>query len=266
MAVIAQPLKRPRSLLLFVLLTLAALGWVITIWQATIMDGGENSHGEMGMAEPDLTLGMAAPLFLAMWVAMMIAMMFPASAPMILAFSRSQSRRRESVGRYTSPGWFIAPYVVVWLIFGAFAYGVAVAFGRLAEHSMWVNDNVPRLAGGLLVLAGIYQLTPLKKLCLGKCRTPLSFMLAFWRDGRWGAVLMGMRHGLFCLGCCWVLFLVLLPLGVMNIAAMLVVAALVFAEKAMPGGDRTATAAAAVLIAYGLWAVVMPDVLPTMVV
>lgn len=262
--VVTPPLARQRNLLLFVLLALAMLGWASVIWQAKSMGGDTDDN--MGMAGADLTSGMSAPLFLTMWVAMMVAMMFPASTPMILAFSRSQTTRRESGSRYVPTAWFIAPYVAVWFAFGIAAYGVALLFGAVADDSVWMSQNVPRIAGGLLIAAGIYQLTPLKRVCLGRCRTPLAFMLTFWRPGRWGAVSMGLRHGLFCLGCCWVLFLVLLPLGVMNIAAMLVIAALVFAEKVMPGGARVATFAAAVLIAYGLLAVVAPEALPTMVV
>jgi predicted metal-binding membrane protein len=115
------------------------------------------------------------------------------------------------------------------------------------------------------VAAGAYQLTPLKRRCLTRCRTPLSFMLSYWRDGRRGAVRMGLRHGLFCLGCCWVLFLVLLPLGVMNVAAMVAVAALVLAEKVLPAGERVAVATAVALVGYGLLALAMPAALPTAV-
>ena len=124
-------------------------------------------------------------------------------------------------------------------------------------------DNLPRIAGLLLVAAGLYQLTPVKRARLVRCRTPLSFMVSYWRDGRRGAISMGLRHGLFCLGCCWVLFLVLLPLGVMNVAAMIAVTALVFAEKVSPHGQGVARVAAAMLIAYGLFAVFEPAALPT---
>lgn len=128
---------------------------------------------------------------------------------------------------------------------------------------MWAMDNLSRIAGGLLVAAGLYQLTPLKRVCLARCRSPFSFLLRYWHDGRWGAVRMGLRHGVFCLGCCLLLFLVLLPLGVMNIGAMLVVAALVFAEKTLPQGQRVAQVAAVVLVLYGLLAMVVSQVLPT---
>jgi predicted metal-binding membrane protein len=208
-------------------------------------------------------MGMAAPLFLVMWMAMMVGMMFPASAPMILAFARTQARKRNEGLAYTPTWLFIAPYLTVWTVFGAIGYGLAAGVDHLADDSMWAMDNLPRFAGGLLVVAGIYQLTPLKRVCLARCRSPLSFMLRYWRDGRWGAVTMGLRHGMFCLGCCWVLFLVLLPLGVMNVGAMLLVAALVFAEKALPKGEAIATVAAVVLLVYGLLAIAVPEALPT---
>jgi predicted metal-binding membrane protein len=211
----------------------------------------------------DFTAGMTAPLFLVMWVAMMIAMMFPASAPMIVAYARSQSRQRERGRPAVSSAWFVAPYVAVWLAFGLAAFGLAAAANSMAADIE--SDVVPRAAGGLMVLAGIYQLTPIKRACLGRCRTPLSFMLTFWRDGRAGALRMGLRHGLYCVGCCWVLFLLLIPLGIMNIAAMLAIAALVFAEKALPIGARVATVAAVVLVGYGLLAMTQPQLLPTTV-
>ena len=243
-------------MLLFVLLALSAVGWALVIWQSAVMD----SHDQMGL---DLTMGMAAPLFLVMWMAMMVGMMFPASAPMILAFARTQAPKRHQGLAYTPTWLFIAPYLAVWTAFGAIGYGVAAGVDGLVDDSMWAMDNLPRFAGGLLVVAGIYQLSPLKRVCLARCRSPLSFMLRYWRDGRWGAVTMGLRHGMFCLGCCWVLFLVLLPLGVMNVGAMLLVAALVFAEKALPKGETITTAAAVVLIVYGLLAIAVPEALPT---
>ena len=252
--------RDPRRRILTVLLVLAAAGWVVVLWQSATMD-----DDDMAMAGVDLTMGMAAPLFLAMWVAMMVAMMFPASAPMVSAFSLSQQRRRERGGSAVPTWAFVVPYVAIWAAFGVAGYLAAVVVDRLAEDSMWATDNLPRIAGGLLVAAGVYQLTPLKRVCLVRCRTPLSFMLRYWRDGVGGAMRMGFRHGWFCVGCCWMLFVVLLPLGVMNVAAMAAVAALVFAEKVLPHGERIATVAAVVMISYGLLAVAVPDVLPTSV-
>jgi predicted metal-binding membrane protein len=208
-------------------------------------------------------MGMAAPLFMAMWVAMMVAMMFPASAPMILAYARTQAGKRAEGRPYVPTAFFVVPYVAVWTIFGVLGFAVARGVAEVAGDSMWAMDNLPRIGGALLVAAGIYQLTPLKRVCLRRCRTPLAFMLSYWRDGRAGAMSMGLRHGLYCLGCCWVLFLVLLPIGVMNVAAMVAVAALVFAEKAMPRGELVAKVAAVVLVGYGVLAMLVPRALPT---
>jgi predicted metal-binding membrane protein len=252
----APAFRAERWVILTVLLTLAGAGWALVAWQAADMNA---TGGRL-----DLTMGMAAPLFIAMWMAMMVAMMFPAAAPMILAFARTQTRKRADGGEYVPTWLFVAPYVGVWTALGALGYVIAAAFSAVAGDSMWAMDNLPRIAGLLLVAAGVYQLTPMKRVCLARCRTPLSFMLSYWRDGRRGAMSMGLRHGLFCLGCCWALFLVLLPLGVMNVAAMVAVTALVFAEKVLPRGEGVARAAAVALIVYGLFATVVPAALPTL--
>jgi predicted metal-binding membrane protein len=118
----------------------------------------------------------------------------------------------------------------------------------------------------LLIAAGLYQLTPLKDVCLSKCQSPMSFLMTSWRDGKVGAVQMGLLHGGYCVGCCWLLFVILLPLGVMNVAAMIVIALLVFGEKTLPVGHRLARVAALVLVVYGAVVIMFPDALPTTVV
>ena len=253
---LAVPLRRQRTLVLAALLALAAAGWAVVVWQARGMGG-------MGHHDVDLTAGMAFPVFLATWVAMMAAMMFPAAAPMVLAFASTQARKRQS-GRAAVPtSLFVAAYLAVWASFGLLAYLVAVGAEALLGGSMWVMENGGRVAGALVLLAGIYQLSPVKDACLARCRSPLSFMLGYWRDGARGAVRMGLRHGVYCLGCCWMLFVVLVPIGLMNVAAMAVVTALVFAEKALPLGREVRIGAALVLVAYGLLAMAVPTALPT---
>lgn len=251
----APTLRTERWFILTGLLTLAGVGWALVAWQA---GGTEMTGGRL-----DLTMGMAAPLFIAMWTAMMVAMMFPASAPMVLAYARTQAANRADGRRYVPTAFFLAPYVAVWTIFGMAGFAVARAVAAFAGDSMWAMDNLPRIAGALLVAAGLYQLTPLKRACLARCRTPVSFMLSYWREGRRGAMSMGLRHGLYCLGCCWVLFVVLFPLGVMNVIAMVVVTALIFAEKVLPRGELVARAAAIMLVAYGVVAMLVPRALPT---
>jgi predicted metal-binding membrane protein len=211
-----------------------------------------------------LTMGMSAWAFLAMWVAMMVGMMFPASAPMIVAFAAIQARRRRAHRPYVPVSVFTASYMVVWTAFGVVALALAAGMDALAERSGWVMSNWHRIAGGLLVAAGAYQFTPLKDTCLRKCRTPMGFLLEHWRDGWSGAFALGLRHGLFCAGCCWLLFVILVALGVMNPIAMGAIAAVVFAEKTLPRGDWIGRAVGVGLMAYGGLVLVDRGFLPGM--
>jgi predicted metal-binding membrane protein len=181
---------------------------------------------------------------------------------MILMFARIHNTRRER-GQTFVPTWvFTCAYLLVWSATGIAAYAIAVAGDALADESMWVMDNAPRLGGGLLIVAGIYQLTPLKDICLSKCRTPISFILSSWKDGYAGSFRMGLEHGVFCLGCCWLLFLILFPLGMMNVAVLGLITALIFAEKSLPVGRHIARLAAATLLIYGAVVIFEPDALP----
>ena len=244
-------LARQRTIILATLLVLAAVGWVVFLQQANRPMGMAHSMG------PDLTMGRDWPLFMGMWVAMMVAMMFPAAAPMVVMYGRMRRSDPPSVALFTGT------YIVLWFAFGAAAYLLGAAVESAASHSEWVAMNWGRAGGLLLVLAGVYQLTPLKDICLRHCRTPLAFVMTRWRDGRAGAVRMGLVHGVYCVGCCWLLFLILIPLGLMNVAAMVAVAALVFAEKVVPHGRALGIAAALVMIAYGVAVAVHPSLLPT---
>lgn len=236
------PLARERTLILAALLILSVSAWVVVIQQSRAADAEMMS----------LTMGLEAPVFLGIWVLMMVAMMFPAAAPMILTFSTIQAGKRER-GQTWIPTWvFVAAYIVVWTAFGILAYAVAVGAQRLAEESMWLMEHAARIGGGVLIAAGIYQLTPLKRACLTKCRTPLQFIMTSWRDGYAGAFRMGTLHGLYCLGCCWLLFAILFPLGVMNVAVMALLTALIFAEKSLTWGIMLSRVSAIILLGYGL--------------
>jgi predicted metal-binding membrane protein len=263
-AQVPPALARPRNVVLVALLVLAAIAWVLVVWQAR--DDSSMDAMSMGGSDAlDLTMGMTAPLFLAMWVAMMVAMMFPSAAPMILLFDRIERGKRSAGSSSVPTAYFVGAYVAMWAAFGVLAFAIAIGFDRLSESSDWAMDNWARVGGGLLVAAGIYQLTPLKDVCLAKCRSPMGFLMTSWRDGRRGAVHMGLVHGAYCIGCCWLLFVILLPLGVMNIAAMIVIALLVLAEKTLPSGRRIARVAAVALVAYGLLVIAVPGALPTTV-
>lgn len=242
---------RQRNAILAALLGLAAVGWVVFLNQARQPTAMGHAMG------PDLTMGGSWPLFLAMWVAMMVAMMFPAAAPMVVMYGRMRRSDPLSVSLFTGT------YIALWFAFGTVAYLLSALVEAGARRSDWVAMNWGRAGGALLLIAGIYQLTPLKDICLRQCRTPLSFVMTHWCEGRKGAVRMGLAHGMYCVGCCWLLFLILVPLGVMNVAAMVAVAALVFSEKVIPRGRGIGLAAAVMLMLYGAAVIVQPALLPT---
>jgi len=242
-----------RNIILALLIAIAAAAWAMLIWQQM----------SMGMAMNTPTMGMRAPLFLMVWVVMMVAMMFPTAAPMILVFHKVQAGKRARGETFVSTWVFVAAYMLVWALSGVLAYTGAVAAETIAAQAKLSGATAARIGGVVLIIAGAYQLSPLKNMCLAKCRTPITFILTSWRDGTLGAVRMGLEHGFFCLGCCWLLFLILFPLGIMSIAAMTLVTLLVFAEKALAAGELIAKAAGIALMLYGLTVLFFPQALPT---
>jgi predicted metal-binding membrane protein len=253
-------LRRERIVVLSALLALAALAWALVIWQALSMR--TSSMGTTMGGPAGLTMGMDAALFLAIWVAMMVAMMFPSAAPMVLLYNAIAAGKRQRSQAYVPTWIFVAGYLLVWTLAGVIAYLAALGLDALAAHSMPLMANASRIGGALLVVAGLYQLSPLKNVCLAKCRTPTQFLMTSWRNGYGGALRMGIEHGVYCLGCCWLLFAILFPLGMMNIAALALLTALIFAEKALPGGRLVSVAAGLALITYGALVVVVPTFLP----
>jgi len=258
------PMARQRRAILVALLALSAVSWAVVLWQAgTMQPVGDGMAGGMVNGAAGLTMGMSAPIFLAIWVVMMAAMMLPSAAPMILMFDAIQAGKARG-GRPTVPtSVFVAGYLIVWAAFGVVAFTAALLAGALSDAWPDLAMLAPRVAGAVIVAAGIYQLTPLKQACLSKCRTPTQFVLTSWRDGLPGAFRMGLGHGAYCLGCCWLLFVVLFPLGIMNVAAMAVVALLVLAEKTLPVGRRISQLVGVVLVGVGLAIVFSPGLLPT---
>jgi predicted metal-binding membrane protein len=252
----SDSLPRQRNLILGLLIVLAAAAWAVLVWQAISTD--------MRMA--GATMGLAAPLFLAVWVIMMVAMMFPTAAPMILTFHQVQAGKQRQGASFVATWIFVGGYMVVWTIGGIVAYGAAVASEAYAEKVGLSAVTAARIGGAILILAGLYQLSPLKNVCLAKCRTPLTFIMTSWREGVAGAIRMGVEHGLYCLGCCWLLFVILFPLGIMNVAAMAAVTLLIFAEKTLPWGRRAASVAAAILVVYGGVVIARPEALPTFMI
>jgi predicted metal-binding membrane protein len=250
-AIATYPLPRERNFILGALITLSAATWSVLIWSRGVID-----H------DMSLTMGMNAPLWIALWVAMMVAIMFPTAAPMIMMFDRVHHKRADR-GESFVPTWiFAGAYLTLWSLGGVLAYGGALAGEELAHRSMLLMDNAGRIGGAVLIVAGVYQATPLKSVCLSKCRTPIAFILNSWRDGYGGSFRMGLEHGVYCLGCCWLLFVILFPLGMMNIGVLALITLLIFAEKSTALWKQATTFAAAALIIYGLVVLFVPDALP----
>jgi predicted metal-binding membrane protein len=253
---IESALRRDRLIVLAALAGIAALTWAGMIRDARSMaHTGVCQCLGMAMSGPDLkpwSIAAIAPLFL-MWVQMMIAMMIPTAAPMILTFARVNRQRRENDRPFASTGWFVCGYLVVWSVFS-----FAIALAQWALHgtallSPMMQSTSPMLGGLLMIAAGIFQWTPWKRACLHHCRSPLQFLLVGWREGRGGALRMGIQHGCYCVGCCWLLMLVLFAAGVMNLWWVAAITLLVLSEKTLPQGLRFDSLTGLIFLAWGAW-------------
>lgn len=249
-----NPIVVQRNLIFALLVGLSAAAWALLVWQGS----GHALH----MRATSPSMGLGAPLFIAVWLVMTVAMMFPTAAPMALAFHKTQASRRRRGDAFVSTWVFLAGYLLVWIASGLVAYWGALAAEAVAARLSLSAAASARCGGAILLAAGLYQLTPLKDLCLTKCRTPMRFILTAWRDGTLGALQMGAIHGVWCLGCCWLLCAVMFPLGMMNVAALASVTLVVFAEKTLPWGAVAAKATGVILLAFGLLVLIQPRALP----
>ena len=249
---------RPRRLsgaaLAAAVVAVALVCWIVAIRRMRGMDMG-----------PGTDLG-SFPFFLGVWVTMMAAMMLPAALPMVLVFDRVGRERRARGRRAVPTALFAATYLVVWAAGGVVAFLLYRAV-KAADFSWLAWDaQGPKIAGGAVAAAGLYELSTLKRACLRHCRGPMHFVLGGWKDGTWGAVAMGLEHGAYCVGCCWGLMLVLFGVGVMSITWMLVISAIVFAQKVLPGGERLRVPLAIALVAAGVWIALAPGSVPRLTI
>jgi predicted metal-binding membrane protein len=243
-------IRRDRAVVLAGIGGLAALAWVYVARMAA-MPGPEAMARMPGMT--GLQPGFA--WLAGMWMVMMVAMMVPSATPTILLFA-AISRRRRQQGRPAVPvAVFTLGYLLVWVLYATVAAAVQWELHRRALLSPAMASASPLLGGGLLVAAGLYQWMPVKGACLSHCRSPLGFFSAEWREGSLGALVMGMRHGSYCVGCCWLLMGLLFVAGVMNVLWVAVIAGFVLVEKLVPWGDRLGRVAGVVLVGWGLWLV-----------
>ena len=254
-AALSRLLRRDRTIVLAMLAVVAAAAWIYTL-----AGGGMQTHGRPGdMAGMGGMAGMEPPfrplVLFAMWWVMMVAMMLPASAPMILLFAAVE-RRRHTDRPPVPTALFAASYLVVWGGFSALAAGgqaVSASAGLLGPQ-MTLGDRT--ISGVLLIAAGLYQLTPVKNICLRKCREPARFLAEHWRPGLLGALRMGLAHGAYCFGCCWLLMCLLFVGGVMDTLWIGGLALLILVEKLAPAGRSVGYMAGLVLMLAGGWLVV----------
>jgi predicted metal-binding membrane protein len=227
----------------------AAAAWVVTADRMADMDAGPGT--DLG------TLGW----FVGIWVVMMAAMMFPSVSPTVALYTRMK-RSRDAA----APVLFAVGYLAVWSAAGVAAYGV-FRLGRAVLGDQLAWDAGGRwLAGGTLIVAALYELTPAKNSCLSKCRSPLGFLMGSWRDGRAGALRMGAGHGLWCLGCCWALMAALFALGVMSLAWTAVVAGVIALEKTLPYRRAAVWGVTAFLVVLAIGVVAFPHDVPGLTV
>lgn len=208
----------------------------------------------MGSARPWSAWEFAAAA--GMWGVMMMAMMLPVASPSLLALSRATREREPHAAPLAGTGGFLAGYAVTWLAFSLLAAAAQLALQRAALLSGQWSLTSPVLASVLLAIAGIYQWTALRDACLKRCRSPMGMFLANWDDGRWGKLRMGIRHGAWCVACCWALMALSFVFGVMNLAWMALVTAFLLLERTVSTGPWLTRGAGALLIAGAVWTLV----------
>lgn len=248
--VFERALRHDRVLFISALLIAVVLCWAYLLAGAGVMTGMTGDADEMAMSPSAWTLSHALMMFL-MWSIMMVAMMLPGAAPMLLLFATIAGARQTPARRMVVSGTFALGYISVWTAFSLAAVALQFALERAALLSPMMQATSTAMAGTVLVAAGIYQWTPLKHACLRHCRSPLDFVLMHWREGLHGAYAMGLRHGMYCLGCCWMLMLLLFVGGVMNLAWIAGLALLVLVEKLVPAGHWVGRIIGAVLVTWG---------------
>ena len=235
-----------------VLLALAAVAWWMTVDRSAEMSGMVQGLAQVGT---DMRFDMSVAVFLAMWVTMMVAMMFPTIAPIVLLHRMVMQRHGRGLAPTAS---FVLGYLLVWSAIGVVPLAALTAFREYADDTRWVV----RASGAVLVLAGAYQFTRWKSVCLGVCRSPLTFLATHdFGRGLGGALRAGVTHGAYCLGCCWALMSVLFVVGLMNLTWMAVIAAVFLAEKNWKHGVALTKIAGTAVLILGLAALVHPALL-----
>ncbi len=246
---------RDRLFVIFGLAGVIAVSWVYLAIEAGRMGAAPLDMAAMVELRPRDGAGLLL-LFL-MWAVMMVAMMLPSAMPMILLQAAVARKAAEGRSFALSPGVFIAGYGVIWTLFSIVATFIQASLESLALLSPMMVSNSAFLGAGILIAAGVYQMTPVKDACLKQCQTPFAFVATHWRPGLGGAFRMGLHHGLFCVGCCWVLMALLFVGGVMNLLWVAAIAFFVLIEKITPWGTVAGRLGGVGLMAAGLAVLVL---------
>ena len=225
-----------------------ALAWLYLV----VMAAGMTSMADMARLRP--WTGAEAVMMFIMWAVMMVGMMLPSATPMVLLYARVCRKSLDMAAPDT--GAFVMGYVAVWTLFSAAATALQWGLEQAALLSPTMTSASPFFAGMVLVLAGLYQWTPAKQACLSRCRSPVEFLSTHWRPGAGGAFAMGLRHGAFCVGCCWALMALLFVGGVMNLLWVALITVFVLLEKVVPFGHGVGKTAGALLALAGLAVIV----------
>lgn len=248
-AILAQ---RDRAVVLAGLAAVTALSWVYFARLAGNMAGMDAMER---MSMPQMSAWGAGEIWLVfwMWTVMMAGMMTPSASPMVLTYAAMARRRHAERSPAVPAAMFLLAYLVVWTLFSAAATLAQWALHTTALLSPVMVSTSSVLSGVLLIAAGVYQFSSWKQACLTHCRHPLAFLLSEWRDGTSGAFVLGLRHGVFCIGCCWLLMALLFVAGVMNLLWCALLTVCVLVEKTVPAGDRVSRVLGALAAGWGVW-------------
>lgn len=241
--------RRDRAMVLGALVVLSALAWAYTI--------------HLGLREPSMPMGgdMTMPMawtaadflfMFVMWAVMMFAMMLPSVTPTVMIYERVRAKREAAARPFVPTMSFVAGYLVAWIGFSLVATALNWWLHAEGSLSSMMGRVAPTVGGVLLIIAGLFQWTPVKDACLEHCRSPMGFLMAHWREGIVGALRMGLHHGAYCLGCCWLLMLLLFALGVMNLPWVAVLTVVVLAEKVLPYGRYLSRGLGLAMLVWGI--------------
>ncbi len=258
LSIIETVVKRDRLILIGGLVAVVVLSWVYILVGAGMdmtafeMTAITKNASAMVMQPASWTPTYALFMFFMWWV-MMIAMMIPSASPVILIFAAINRKQRVKGTPFVSTSVFVLGYIIAWGGFSLLAAALQWGLERVGLMSAMMIATSGLFSGLVLILAGVYQLTPLKHACLRHCRSPIQFVTHHWRKGPFGALRMGIEHGGFCLGCCWTLMILLFVGGVMNLFWIVGLAIFILLEKTIPAGHRLGSLGGIGLIVWGLW-------------